>query len=421
MSVPVSTPMPTTTRNSTLLDLQQILRKQQNCKFDAVVPASAIRSRNGIITVADIEPMLTESGVTLRPGHYRPTASADGDIATKLGIDTRYLRKLRTYRPDLYDLNVNGWLHGKTRRSTTGATQVVHPADRRSFMLRMFHDEDGHEGVLRAMLSDRYGIIDHLDVLSAVLAGIKEADTSIEVHSCDLSETSMHVKVYSRQVAALAPHFLRGYRSPWSDPELEAERRRASPQIDHARRLAAATGEGYALGDEPVVFAGFRFSNSEVGKGAVVLKPELRVQICNNGLTLPLLAQRALHIGTRLDNGSVEWSDDTVRKQLAVVTAKTRDVVATWLSPQFLREQVNELEKQGTKPVREPTNTIKEVGAKLRIPQHEQDSIIRHFIAGGQLNAAGIANAITSFSQTVPDPDRADELDDLALKAMAEV
>jgi hypothetical protein len=36
----------------------------------------------------------------------------------------------------------------------------------------------------------------------------------------------------------------------------------------------------------------------------------------------------------------------------------------------------------------------------------------------GQLTAAGIANAVTSYSQTIPDADRADNLDDLALHAM---
>ena len=40
-------------------------------------------------------------------------------------------------------------------------------------------------------------------------------------------------------------------------------------------------------------------------------------------------------------------------------------------------------------------------------------------MAGGQPTAAGVANAISSFSQTLADPDRADELDDQALKAMA--
>ncbi|WP_157121072.1 hypothetical protein [Nocardia miyunensis] len=45
-------------------------------------------------------------------------------------------------------------------------------------------------------------------------------------------------------------------------------------------------------------------------------------------------------------------------------------------------------------------------------------TFLTHFIAAGQLSAAGIANAVTSYSQTVPDPARADTLDDLALRAM---
>lgn len=405
-------------RNANLQDMVTMLRDQQAAKLDVVAPATALRSRDGAIELSGVEPVVDENGVTVVNGLYVPTRDADTTIAAKLGISLKYLRKLRAERPDLYDANVNGLLHGKSKRSATGETTVLYPADDRSFLLRLFRGQDGEHGVLRALLSDSYGIIDNIDVLTAVLDGVRQADAEVQIRSCDLTESSMHCKVYSPAVAHLAPHFLSGYRNPFANPELKAQRREVTAEVDGVRRIAQAEGQGYGLGDEPIVFAGFRFSNSEIGDGAVTIKPELFVKICRNGLTLPLLGLRKMHQGVKMEQGSVTWSQDTQNKHLAVITAQTRDAVREWLSPEFLAARVEEIEQQAGAPVPEPDKTIKEVAKRLGFSESEREGVLSHFIAGGQLTAAGIANAITSYSQTVADADRADALDDLALSAM---
>ncbi|TVT27907.1 hypothetical protein FNH05_30675 [Amycolatopsis rhizosphaerae] len=410
----------TTARNADLQDMLTMLRDQQAAKLDVVAPATALRSRDGAIALSDVEPVVDENGVTVVNGLYVPTKDADATIAAKLGIGLKYLRKLRGERPDLYDANVNGLLHGRSKRSATGETTMLYPADERSFLLRLFRCQDSERGVLRALLSDSYGIIDNLDVLTAVLDGIRQADAEVQIRSCDLTESSMHCKVYSPTVAQLAPHFLRGYRNPfYANPDLEAQRREVAADVDRARRIARADGQNYESGDEPIVFAGFRFSNSEIGDGAVTIKPELYVKICRNGLTLPLLGIRKMHQGVKMEQGSVTWSRDTQNKHLAVITAQTRDAVREWLSPAFLATQIEEIDHLAGTPVPEADKTIKVVAKKLGFSEAERDGVLSHFIAGGQLTAAGIANAITSYSQTVPDADRADALDDLALSAMA--
>ncbi|TDD35489.1 hypothetical protein [Saccharopolyspora elongata] len=408
-----------TARNATFQDLRRLLEEQQDAKIDVVAPATALRSRNAAIELSGVEPLLEESGFTLVDGLYLPTASADGDIAAKLRIPAQFLRRLRIERPDLYDSNVNGLLHGKTRRGRDGRSTVLHPSDERKFLLRMFRGQDGGDGVLRALLSDSYGLIDHLDVLLAVLDGIRQADVDVSIRSCDLTESSMRAKVFSPKVSALAPRFLDGYRNPFANPALEAERRRISTAVDHWHQGSGFEGTGSGAGDEPVVFAGFRVANSETGDGAVTLKPELLIQVCSNGLTLPALAIRKVHMGSKLEQGAVSWSLDTQRKHLSLITAQARDAVARWLSPEFLAKQVDELEQQAGAPVTEPDTTIRAIAQSLKFSDAEREGILRHFTAGGQLSAGGLAHAVTSFSQTVADADRADALDDLALKAMA--
>ncbi|MGM1058426.1 hypothetical protein [Saccharothrix sp. Mg75] len=409
----------TPVRNAGFEHMLHMLRTQNAAKIDVVAPATTLRARGGAIELSGVEPVVDDHGVTLVDGLYVPTAAADTTIAAKLGIGSKYLRRLRTERPDLFDANVNGLLHGKSKRTATGATSVVYPADSRSFLLRLFRGQDGEPGVLRAMLSDRFGMVDNLDLLTAVLDGIKQADVQVEIRSCDLTDSSMHCKVYSPTVERLAPRLLAGYRNPFTNPDLEADRQRVTTDLDTGRRLAAAEGQGYEPGSEPVVFAGFRFSNSEVGSGSVTLKPELFVRICRNGLTLPALAFRKVHLGQRMEGGTISWSQDTVKKQLDVIAAQARDHVREWLSPAFLARQVTTLEEQAGAPVTEPQTTVQVLGRELGFTEAEREGVLRHFIAAAQPTAAGIANAITSYSQTVADPARADALDDLALRAMA--
>ncbi|KAA8880376.1 hypothetical protein F3087_41635 [Nocardia colli] len=402
-------------RHADFGDMVALLQQQQASKVDVVAPAASMRARDGMLELLDVPPVIDDNGVTDVAGLYLPTLAADSQIGTKLKIPAGYLRWLREEdRLDLYDTNVNGLLHGRL-----GPDATPDPDDR-LFLLRLF--TSGHPnrpGVLRACLSNRYGIVDNLDLLTAVMDGIRQVDVDVDIRSCDLSDSSMRCKVYSPQVSALAPHFLANYRNPFANPELEADRRRVAGELERWRPIAAREGMGYAPGDEPVVTAGFRFSNSETGHHAITLKPELVVQICGNGLSLPLFTYRKHHIGEKLATGAISWSQDTYRKELAVITAKTRDKVSEWLSIDFLNARVDELEQQAGAPVTAPDKTIEVLGKKLGFTELERTGVLSHFIAGGQLTAAGIANAVTSYSQTVADPDRADALDDLALTAMS--
>ncbi|WP_327145281.1 hypothetical protein [Nocardia sp. NBC_01327] len=397
-----------------LQDLVPLLEQQQAAKVDVVASASSIRATGGMIELFGVGPVVDDRGVACVDGLYLPTGAADGQIADKLGIPVRYLRRLREReRLDLYDGNVNGWLHGPT------GTELPEP-DERSFLLRLFTPArpDG-PGVMRALVSDRYGIIDNLDVLAAVLEGIRDAGADTEIRACDLTDSAMHCKVYCPQMSALAPRFLANYRSAFANPALEAERQRVAGDLDRWRPLAAREGQGYDLGSEPVVFAGFRFSNDETGHHAVRLTPELVVQICGNGLTIPMFAHTQRHLGERLDAGAVSWSQDTLRKKLAVITAETRDRVTEWLSPEFFAARVEELEHAAGAPITQPDKTLETLSKRLGFSEAERTGILSHFIAGGQLTAAGIANAVTSYSQTILDGDRANALDDLALHAMS--
>lgn len=381
----------TTTRNADLSSLVAILQDQQARKLDVVAASTAFSAVNGQLSVRGTEAVLTEDGVTTADGLYLPTQVFDSGIAEKLNMPVSYVRRMRAERPDLYDANVNGWLHGADRvlgpRDADLNREVIRegvPADPRSFLLRLFRGDDGGTGVARALLSDRYATADHLDVLLAVLDGMRDSGTRVEVAKADLTDRRMVVKVHAPEVATEARELLRGYRSPFT----------------------GQTGE-----DCPVVFAGFRLTNSETGDGAFSITPEVTVLVCNNGMTMTKDVLRQTHLGGKLEQGTVRWAEDTERKNLELVKAKARDAVSTFLSPGYLQAAVARLEARSGEEVGTSEEAVRDLTKPLGYTQEQVTGIMDYFVRGGQFTRGGVVNAITAYSQTIEDGDAAHELD----------
>lgn len=410
-----------TARNATLEDLAAILQTQAAEQLDVVASATALWSKGGVLHVEGAgAARIDDSGVTPGVGRFVPTAVFDEGLAEKLQIPVAYLRRMRAEFTDLYDTNINMWLRGKQVRRAGGGTEVIRAADQRRFLLRLFRGEDG-EGVARAMLSDSYKTIDNLDILTAILTAVRDCGVEVEVAKTDLTDRRMYVDLRAPQLAALAPVLLGGYRNPFEDPRIDAQRRaagRPEGELAHWRQVAERDGMGYDPGTEPVVFAGVRISNSEVGGGAFSIVPRVIVQVCRNGMTISQDVIRHVHLGAKLDAGLIQWSDATQRKQLDLIMAKTGDALRTFLNPGYLASRLEKIEADAGKPVDEPGKTIEIVGRSCGFTKAETTSVLDLFIRGGQPTAGGIANAITAFSQTVADADRASELDAHALRAM---
>jgi hypothetical protein len=384
-----------------------MLRNQQVRKIDVVAPATSIVAKDGLIVVKGTEPILESDGVTMGDGVYQPTAVFDEGIAEKLGIPVAYLRKMRVERPDLYDANVNGWLHG--RRPLVYLDGSVKregiDADGRSFLFRGFKGEDGETGIGRALLSNSYKIVDNLDVLTAALTGIRQAGVDASVVQCDLSDRRMYVKIAAPGVMAYAPELLAGYRNPLGGDQSEAAEARWRQH------------SGYQPGEEPVVFAGFVIANSEVGNGAFSITPQITVKVCKNGLTISKDVLRAVHLGGKQDDGVVRWSDETQRLTVELVTSKTADAVKTFLDVDYVKAVVADLTATAVKPV-DPLTTVQAVGKRLQFDKATTDGILDHFIRGGQITAGGVMQACTSYAQTVESPDAAFDLEAMAVRAM---
>lgn len=366
--------MELTTRNAGLADLAAMLTEQQTRKVDNIVPAGKMRFTDGRLVVDGAEVLLTEHGVSTTDGIYQPTQIFDEGVANKLGIPMPYMRRLRNEHTALLDANVNGWLE----------------QDQRSFMVRAFRGEDG-TGVARALLSDKYKIVDNLDVLTAALEGIRDAGLQVEIDGCDLTERRMQVRLVAPQITAYATTLLDRYRSPFT---------------------------GQSGKDNPVVFAGLAISNSETGGGAFQIVPRMKVQVCSNGLTVTKDAMRAVHLGGKLDEGVIRWSDSTHQKNVELITAKTVDAVRTFLDADYMQRVIADMEAQAGKQLDKPLEAVQAVAKKMAYTEEVTQGILDHFIKGGDTTAGGVMHAVTSYSQVLTDPDAAQALEESAFRAL---
>lgn len=402
-----TTANPLTARNATLEDMVAILRDQRARRLDVVAPASAIHAHDGNLIIDGTVQHVAADGVTSAAGTYRPTQVAEEGISAKLGIPLAYLRRLRGQRTDLWDANVNGWLHGDQLAG-------VAPDDR-SFLIRLFQATGDTTGVARAVLSDSYKVIDNLDALMATLDGIRQAGADVRFDGLDLTERRLYARVVAPQIRAYAPRLLAGYRSPFGG-EVYVPGRAWTPE--QARHAAAREGRGYEPGTEPVLFAGFVISNSEVGDGAWSITPRIVAEICGNGLQITGDVARAVHLGARQDQGVIRYTADTMDKELALITARARDAVATFLSPRYLQDKIADIERTAGAPVTRPEETVRQVAKTARFSDEITDQILAHFIRGGQLTAGGVLQAVTSVAQTLDDADTASDLEARALQVM---
>lgn len=409
-----TTEIRTTLRNAALPELIEVLRAQADVRFDHVASASALRFERGNLVIdGAADAILTDEGVTTGDAVLRPTDVFDGGIADRLGIPVRYLRRMRSAAiteyaeqfeaamqedgpvlpnvyADLLDHNVNTWLAAEPDRK---------------WLIRGFLAAGAGEGIARAFLSDRFGMYDNLDFLMAALAGAKRGGAQLEVVSVDLSERRMRVKVAAPEIVAMAPTLLRNYRSPFDN---------ASPE-----RQAQMEAHGFLRPDDrPVVFGGFIIGNSETGNGSWTIAPHLTVLACTNGMTIKADALRGVHLGGKLDEGTVRWSDDTMRKNMDLISAQASDAVESFTSPAYVEAKVAEIEAAAGVAVTTPVETLEKVGKQFGFTKSEQDMILADFIAGGSSTAGGVMQAVTSVAQRVEDPDRAAEFEESAIDVL---
>jgi hypothetical protein len=191
-----------------------------------------------------------------------------------------------------------------------------------------------------------------------------------------------------------------------------------SPAIAvNARRLVSdyrspISGHGGRTGrDYPEMFAGFVVTNSETGHGAFTITPRVVFQVCGNGQTRTQDAKRKVHLGARMDEGTVNWSADTQAKAVALIQAQTRDAVSAFMSEEYLTKAMTEMADEWGVEIPKPEAAIKHVAKACQFSDAQAEGILAAFIKGGTPTVGGIVQAVTATAQDVVDGDAAYDME----------
>jgi len=262
------------------------------------------------------------------------TKPCHDQIAEKLEIPLKYYHKMEEETPELLTENVNTWL----RRNN------------KNVFLRAL-DESA-----RAFLSDRYRVIDHLDVLMCALNELQAHEAEIE--DCYLSETEMNIKVKSQTLRDFVRH------------------------------------------KDDLMIGGIFLTNSETGHRALRVEPRLFRVKCSNGLIIEEMVTREIHIGNE-DEAFDEIIYLSLRRSIRELFSKFGEII------QVLRES-SEIK------IKNPQKMINNVVEHYRLSDSQRDNILMAFGAEPEYDKYGIANALTLAAQKEETWERSVELERIA-------
>jgi hypothetical protein len=324
----------------TLQELAIELHRQAKSKRDFVVHSKSfiVGALPGRISINRYD----ANGRFVEMQSFETTNLFHRQLGDALGIPSRYYDKMMDELPELLSENVYQWLQKGTKR----------------YMLRTL------DGQARALLSDRYRRIDHLQIAQAVLPVIGQMPDA-RVESCEVTPNKLYLKVVN--------------------PRLQAEVRK---------------------GD--IVQAGIVISNSEVGLGSVAVMPLVYRLVCSNGMIVNALGQRKYPIGRENEESWELFSSATIRADDRAFMMKLRDVVRTAVDEARFAQVVDKLRESAGVKLYGDVPTVVELAAKeYGFSQTEQSGVLRHLIEGHDLTLYGLSNAVTRASQEVESYDRA--------------
>ncbi len=307
-----------------LQTLIEELERQKPLKWDRKVHS----------TVLDMVPIENDVRFRINGGDPHPiTRPCHDQIAEKLEIPIKYYRRMEAEAPELLAENVNAWID----------------RNERDFFIRRLGSS------VRAFLSDRYRVIDHLDFLYCALNELQGHEAEIE--DCYLSETEINIKVKSNRLRDFVRH------------------------------------------RDDLIVGGLLLTNSETGHKALRVEPRLfRVQ-CTNGMVIEQFASRQVHLGNGNGNGE---SDETVylsiRNSIRELFGRFGEII------QALRD-TTEIKIKNVQAV--INNLVEHYG----LSENQKANILMAFGAEPEHDKYGIANAVTRAARMEEDWENGLELE----------
>jgi len=333
------------------------LERQKENSYDIVVPSEGLvvkQESDGAIKMDVLQP----DG---KSKTHDITDHCHGQISEKTKIPKRYYDRMRTEKPELLIKNVNAWL----------------PSEEKKRLVRIL------DGEVRALLSDRYRIIDNYDIfllLADEMAKIrKEKSLNFDVKRGDLTDTRLYIKITSR--------------------DLCGEVKRAD-------------------GKKEAVEGGIIITNSEVGDGRLKVEPFMNVLVCQNGLISTSTFTR-VHLGKKLDE-FIDWSDETLKLADDALKSQIRDWIRSTFDIDIFRKWLDRINEVASTVIEKPTLAVNNIVKKFDLDKDKAEDILNQFINEDK-SQWGLAMAVTRLAQDEDNYEEQIKLEQIGNKILTEV
>jgi hypothetical protein len=280
-----------------------------------------------------------------KTGKWPLTEWAHSQLAEKTGIPKKYYdRMLEAEEFELLAENINTWLRDGKR------------------LIRIL------DGKVRAILSDRYRIIDNYDLVFLALDEFQKKET-IEIHRIDLTETMLYVKAIDRTLTE-------------------------------------------TIKEEDIVYGGLVIINSEVGASALRIEPFIFRKVCSNGLILPKILKK-IHLGMQITEvkDEINWSDETKELEDKAFWSKVRDVIRATFDKQIFQSWVEKLKESTKIEIKKPTEAVNNIVGHLGLSEEQKQKLLMHF---SEPTKYGLINAITNLASQTKNVDEQVRLEEFA-------
>lgn len=235
---------------------------------------------------------------------------------------------------------------------------------------------------VRAFLSDSYRPLDNYDLMKHLLPVLADRK-DLTFREADITERRLYIKMVSNELVG-----------------------------------------DVAVGD--TIRMGLIISNSEVGKGALLVAPFTDRLVCKNGMVHTNLGTKKHHIGRAMggdDDAAVRrfYSAETNRLDDRAFFSKIRDTVAGVLSGDVLRSLLAQLREAGQDDmgIADPMEIVEVAKRGFSLSDAEGESTLRNLITGADLSRFGLAQAITATARELDQMDRRTELETLGGQIIA--
>lgn len=346
----------------TLVELATEIERRKDAKKDFIAPVGRIEMVTGDGGAAPI-PMLMLDGNILQS--FEVNKPAHNQIAQYLGIPSQYYQRMAEADPKLLATNVNRWLHDSDLKKDK----------------RMVRTLDGR---VRALLSDRYRMIENDLIAEAVLPLLMDRD--MQIVSAEITETRLYIKAVDNKI---------------------------QKDIPTGARMGDGSHHIFDTLSPAIVFG-----NSETGHGSYFVEAGIWTRACTN-MAIFGAKMRKYHVGARAelsDDVYALLTDNTRKLSDAALMGQLRDIVAGSLDALQFDSNVKQLQESAEAKIDGDASVVQvidNVGKRFGLAEGEKNGILQRLIEGGDLTRYGLHGAITRHSADLPDYDRATELERL--------